>query len=148
MKIRMAAGLLVTHQFGPEQALLVKPSYKDHWDIPGGLVEAGELPTIAAEREAKEELGIVRPAGRLLVAHTIVSTDGTSCLTAYVFDGGNLAHGNGLTVNGHEIVDWKWCDDYARGQVLATAPLLAKRVDAAILAQRSGRTYYLENRAI
>ncbi len=147
MKIRMAAGLLVTHQFGPEQCLLVKPSYKDHWEIPGGVVEPGELPAETAEREAKEEIGLVRPAGRLLVVQTIVAADKSTCLVAYVFDGGSLARGNGLAVDGQEIVDWAWCDGYSRMNVFATAPLLGQRVTAAIDAQRTGRTFHLEHRA-
>lgn len=33
-------------------------SYPEYWDIPGGLVELGELPRDAAIRETKEEVGL------------------------------------------------------------------------------------------
>lgn len=38
--------------------LLVKPDYKDTWQMPGGGVEQFEDPKIAAVRETKEETGI------------------------------------------------------------------------------------------
>jgi 8-oxo-dGTP diphosphatase len=38
------------------RVLLVKPTYKNGWEIPGGYVDAGESPRAAAAREVKEEL--------------------------------------------------------------------------------------------
>jgi 8-oxo-dGTP diphosphatase len=41
--------------------VLVKRSfdpYKDHWALPGGIVEYGETVEVAAVREAKEETGL------------------------------------------------------------------------------------------
>jgi len=62
---RVAAGVLFRDAQG--RVLLVKPTYKDGWDIPGGYVEPGESPKQAARREVLEELGIEPPIGRLLV---------------------------------------------------------------------------------
>ncbi|WNB86686.1 NUDIX hydrolase [Cellulomonas sp. ATA003] len=53
---RVAAGVLFRDDDG--RVLLVKPSYKDGWEIPGGYVETGESPRAAAIREVREELGI------------------------------------------------------------------------------------------
>ncbi|MCX4094848.1 NUDIX domain-containing protein [Nocardia sp. alder85J] len=52
---RIAVGIVVPN--GPV-VLMVKPTYKEHWDIPGGYVERGESPRAACEREVHEELGI------------------------------------------------------------------------------------------
>lgn len=52
---RVAAGVLFRDEAG--RVLLVKPSYKDGWEIPGGYVEHGESPLAAAVREVREELG-------------------------------------------------------------------------------------------
>lgn len=38
--------------------LLVKPSYKPTWQLPGGGVDAGESPATAAVREVNEEIGM------------------------------------------------------------------------------------------
>ncbi len=38
--------------------LIVKPTYKDHWGIPGGIVDALESPRATCLRECREELGI------------------------------------------------------------------------------------------
>jgi len=40
------------------QLLLVKPTYKDGWSIPGGGVEQDETPKTTVLREIKEEIGL------------------------------------------------------------------------------------------
>ena len=42
----LAAGALITDPAG--RALLVKPNYRDHWTVPGGICERGEPRTRAA----------------------------------------------------------------------------------------------------
>jgi 8-oxo-dGTP diphosphatase len=49
---RMAAGIAIRDPGG--RILLVRPTYKDGWDIPGGYVEPGESPAEACRRELKE----------------------------------------------------------------------------------------------
>jgi 8-oxo-dGTP pyrophosphatase MutT (NUDIX family) len=46
--------------------LVVNPTYKPRWELPGGAVEEDESPDTAAVREIAEELGIERTVGRLL----------------------------------------------------------------------------------
>lgn len=40
------------------RVLIVKPTYKDHWGMPGGAVENNESPVDACVREVKEELSL------------------------------------------------------------------------------------------
>lgn len=55
-KKRMSAGVLL---FNTKKKLLVlKPSYKKEWTIPGGFVDEYESPVAAAKREVKEEIGL------------------------------------------------------------------------------------------
>ena len=62
---RVAAGVLFRDSAG--RVLLVKPSYKDGWEIPGGYVEKAESPRAAAVREVQEELGVDLDVTDLLV---------------------------------------------------------------------------------
>ncbi|MGO9857336.1 MAG: NUDIX domain-containing protein [Acidimicrobiales bacterium] len=50
----VGAGCLFCDNLG--RVLLVKPVYKDPWEIPGGGVEADESPLAACIREVREEL--------------------------------------------------------------------------------------------
>lgn len=98
---RVAAGVL--YKDGAGRVLLVKPTYKDGWDIPGGYVEPGESPKRAAAREVAEELGITEPIGRLLAIDWAPHPDeGDKML--FVFDGGLAPRNVGdLTVDRSEI---------------------------------------------
>lgn len=58
----MAAGALCRERAG--RALLVDPVYRDTWDLPGGAVEAEELPREACLREVAEEFRLDRQVGR------------------------------------------------------------------------------------
>jgi hypothetical protein len=49
-KKRMAAGVLF--RSADRRVLLVEPSYKPNWEIPGGIVEPDESPWAAAARVA------------------------------------------------------------------------------------------------
>jgi ADP-ribose pyrophosphatase YjhB (NUDIX family) len=49
-----------------ERLLLVFDSFKRHWTIPGGVVDADEDPRSAAAREAEEETGLRVEVGALL----------------------------------------------------------------------------------
>jgi 8-oxo-dGTP pyrophosphatase MutT (NUDIX family) len=83
---------------------MVRPTYKDGWDIPGGYVEPDESPAHAAERELAEELGLHRKPGRLLVIDWAPHpAEGDKLL--FIFDGGTLtqAEGASLRPDGREI---------------------------------------------
>ena len=84
---RVAAGVLFRD--GAGRVLLVKPTYKQGWDIPGGYVEPGESPKQAALRELREELGISPAIGRLLIVDWAPHpNEGDKLL--FIFDGGHL----------------------------------------------------------
>lgn len=85
---RIGAGVLFTDH--PGRVLLVHPTYKGSWEIPGGLVEVGESPDAAATREVGEETGLYRPAGRLLCVDWVPPRDPKTDGLMLVFDGGIL----------------------------------------------------------
>jgi 8-oxo-dGTP diphosphatase len=83
---RMAAGLLLRDRQG--RILLVEPTYKADWEIPGGAVDRGESPRGCVAREVREELGLEIAPGRLLVVeHQHAAPDRTESVM-FVFDGG------------------------------------------------------------
>ena len=62
--IPVSAGALVFDRAG--RLLILKPTYKSGWTIPGGVMEAdGESPWEACRREVREETGIDVCRGRL-----------------------------------------------------------------------------------
>lgn len=62
--IPVSAGALIFDRTG--RLLILKPTYKTGWTIPGGVMEAdGETPWEACRREVREECGIDLNDGRL-----------------------------------------------------------------------------------
>jgi 8-oxo-dGTP diphosphatase len=62
--IPASAGALVRGRKG--RLLILKPTYKGGWTIPGGIVEVGESPWDACRRETREECGLDVTTGRLV----------------------------------------------------------------------------------
>jgi ADP-ribose pyrophosphatase YjhB (NUDIX family) len=52
-----------------DRLLLVRPSYRGSWSLPGGGVRDGETPEAAARREVAEELGLEFELGPLRLAY-------------------------------------------------------------------------------
>lgn len=64
-RIPASAGALVWDRKG--RLLILKPTYKGGWTIPGGIIEAdGETPWEACRRETREECGLEVRHGRLV----------------------------------------------------------------------------------
>lgn len=71
---RVAADVLLKDTSG--HVLLVNPTYKPGWDLPGGMAEANEPPEDAATRELVEELGLrVTIRGLLVIDWVAPPTD-------------------------------------------------------------------------
>jgi 8-oxo-dGTP diphosphatase len=137
---RVAAGVLFRDDSG--RVLLVKPTYKDGWDIPGGYVEPGESPKQAAAREVEEELGLTKAIGRLLAVDWAPHPDEGDKLL-FVFDGGRLEqHVDDLIIDPTEIdrvafVSPTEADDHLPSRLL-------ERIKSAVA---DGEDLYLEHGA-
>ncbi len=86
---RVAADVLIRDQRG--HIVLVNPTYKEHWDLPGGMAENNESPRAAAVREIGEELGLRVEPGRVLVLDWIGPHGPWDDQLLFVFDGGALS---------------------------------------------------------
>lgn len=127
---RMATGVLFRDKAG--RVLLVEPSYKPNWEIPGGAVEADESPWDTATRELAEELGWDRPLGRLLLVDYVRPQDSRPEGVVFVFDGGVLDETDlvGMVFPDAEVLSASFHTlDEAAERV---KPLLADRLAAAV----------------
>jgi 8-oxo-dGTP diphosphatase len=140
---RMGAAVLFSDETG--RVLLVEPTYKPYWEIPGGAVEADESPRDAAVRELKEELGLACAPGRLLAVDWVPLRRERTEGLMLVFDGGVLPAADvaAISVPPDELRSWAWCTPDEAGERLS--PLLARRVAACTAARAAGRTVYLED---
>lgn len=137
-----AAGALILDAEG--RILLVEPTYKDHWEIPGGAIEPGETPSEACARELTEELGLTIRPGRLLVVDWAPHPEqGDKVL--FVFDGGRLTGERiaAIALPADELASYEFLP--AAHAVERLIPRLARRVRAALDAVADGTTRYLEN---
>jgi 8-oxo-dGTP pyrophosphatase MutT (NUDIX family) len=142
---RTASGVLYFDRAG--RVMLVRPTYKPMWDIPGGYVEHGESPAAALRREIAEELGTALPVGGLLVVDWAPHpAEGDKLL--FVFDGGVLSREQvgAIRVDGAEICEFAFRARSGLDAMLI--PRLARRVHAAIDARSSGQAAYLEHGAV
>jgi 8-oxo-dGTP pyrophosphatase MutT (NUDIX family) len=73
---------------GEDRLLLCQLTYKNDWDLPGGVVEVGESPQLAAVREVQEELGLTIEAGPLILTDWLPAWGGWDDAVCLVFDGG------------------------------------------------------------
>ncbi len=137
---RVAAGVVLLDERG--RLLLVEPTYKPGWEVPGGMVEPGEAPRAGARREVREELGVDVEVGRLLVVDWVPPgrrpDDGLVLLYA-----GGAVDPRRFALEADEIASWAFCDD--TGVEQRTTPFMARRLRAALRALAEGRTVELED---
>lgn len=83
---RAIAQMLVRDEAG--RVLCCQLTYKQDWDLPGGVVEVGESPQVAVAREVEEELALEIPAGPLVLTDWLPPWGGWDDALCLVFDGG------------------------------------------------------------
>ncbi len=88
-RIPASAGALIFDEAG--RLLILKPTYKAGWTIPGGQLEAGgETPWQACRREAREETGVEIDSGRLACVDFLPPREGRPGGMRFLFDCGVL----------------------------------------------------------
>jgi RimJ/RimL family protein N-acetyltransferase/ADP-ribose pyrophosphatase YjhB (NUDIX family) len=125
------------------RVLVCRLTYKQDWDLPGGVVEVGESPRLAVSREVKEELDLDVEAGRLLLTDWLPPWGGWDDAVCLVFDGG--VHDADLldaaVLQAREIRSVQFCTpEQVREHC---ADFTARRVESALanLATPPGPTY-------
>ena len=121
------------------RVLLLETTYKEDWELPGGVVEPGETPRAAAEREVAEEVGLVVELGQPLLTDWMPPHLGWSDAVELIFDGGVLdpATAAALTAHDREIREVHWV---APDDVPAHVSELSARRIALMIAGGTGYT--------
>jgi len=139
--IPVSAGALIFDSTG--RLLILKPTYKTGWTIPGGIMEAnGETPWEACRREVREECGIDVRAARLACTDFRPARPGRPGGIRYLFDCGQAddAALAAITLQPAEIAEYQLASLDAALTLLR--PPVRRRVGAAT---RRRRFVYLEN---
>ncbi len=138
-----AAGALIGD--GAGNVLVVKPNYRDHWTLPGGICEFGEPPHVGCAREVAEEIGLELPVGPLLSVdwQLPLPVYGAAARPAvyFIFDCGRLRTRSGIRLQADELDDFQFAAEAALADLLA--PFALPRVRAAIAARESGCVSYV-----
>lgn len=143
---RAIAQMLIRDPSG--RVLLCRLTYKQDWDLPGGVVEVGESPRVAVTREIEEELGLTLPAGFLLLTDWLPPWGGWDDAVCLVFDGG--VHDQSIlddsVLQAREIREVAFCT--AEEVRERAADFTARRVEAAWASVTgTGATYTESGRA-
>ena len=89
-RIPASAGALIYNPAG--LLLILKPTYKKGWTIPGGQIDSGgESPWDACRRETQEECGLVVRRGRLVCVDFLSPRPGRPGGARFLFDCGAFA---------------------------------------------------------
>jgi len=139
---RMGAGAVIRDSDG--DVLVVKPSYKDGWELPGGAVEAGESPAAACVRELREELGLDLPVGAMLCVDYNATTGDYLESLMFLFDAGTIdPHTiDSIRLDSTELVEHRFVPLDQAVQMLS--PRVGRRLRAALAGQQA-TSGYLEN---
>jgi ADP-ribose pyrophosphatase YjhB (NUDIX family) len=135
-----AAAALFTDPAG--RVLLVKPNYRDHWSLPGGILEHGEPPHDGCRREVEEELGLMVVPGPLLVVDwTPPDGERPRPIVHFVFDGGELDGDAPIALQEEELDDYRFVEAGDLAGYLP--PFIDARVTAALRSRAAGAPAYL-----
>ena len=129
---------------GPAGRLLIlKPTYKKGWTIPGGQVDAeGESPWDACRRETEEECGLIVRRARLACVDFLPPKPSRPGGVRFLFDCGTFPDEafSAIRLQETEIADWRLAELSDALEVLS-GPLRRR------IAQCAGRDHcvYLED---
>ncbi len=122
-RICASAGALIFDEAG--RLLILRPTYKAGWTIPGGQIEeTGESPWQACQRETFEECRLEIKRGRLACVDFLRPRTGRPGGMRFLFDCGRLDDEQlaGIAVDGVEIDECRFADS-ADAAALLSGPV-------------------------
>lgn len=139
-EIPASAGAILLDEEG--RLLILKPTYKSGWTVPGGVMEAdGETPWEACRREVAEETGIEVTRGRLVCVDTRPAKNGGKLGLRFLFHCGTLTPEQvaGIRLQEYEVSEYRFATIPEALELLR--PAIRRRVKKALA---SDTCLYLE----
>ncbi|MEY9842111.1 NUDIX domain-containing protein [Streptacidiphilus sp. EB103A] len=115
-----SSAVLFTDPHG--RVLLLEPTYRPSWVLPGGGNEMGEHPDQAASREIREELGLERTFTRMLVMDT-VPPNTPEANPRWAFPGATHTVWDGGELSERQIADLRMSHESVAARLLEPADL-------------------------
>lgn len=113
------------------RVLLCELTYKQEWDLPGGVIEVGESPAVGLVRELQEELDVTVAIEQLLTVNWLPAWRGWDDACILLFDAGTVDSSltDQMTLQPTEIKAVHWCDpETVRARATAAATELVEAV--------------------
>lgn len=142
-KKNVAAGVLFFNTYG--RILIVNPTYRPEWGIPGGTIEEDESPRQGCEREVLEELGLIVDVQQLLCIDYMQRDEIRTESVQFVFYGGVLDQGqiDSIRLQESELSEYRFVPIEEALELLTVT--LSRRLIPCIEALQHHTTLYLEN---
>lgn len=142
---RMGVGVLIFNE--QDELLLVKPVYKDHWSVPGGVIDENESPKNACYREIKEEIGIDIRKLKFICVDYLKNNPEKGESLQFIFYGGNLKKEqiNKIRIKADEIGEYRFIKINKLFELIGTESNLGKRLVGCLVAIEKNCAVYLED---
>jgi 8-oxo-dGTP diphosphatase len=143
--IPVSTGALIFDRAG--RLLILKPTYKTGWTIPGGVMEEdGETPWDACRREVREECGIEVRSGRLACVDFRPGRPGRPGGIRFLFDCGTADDADlaAITVQPEEVAEYRLAP--LESALALLRPPIRRRVRA--VSRRRGFVYLEDGRRV
>lgn len=140
---RMVASLVACHD---GRLLIVKPTYRDGWLLPGGVIDQDESPAAGCVREAQEELGLrLTLTGLVMVDHASDPGDGSGGSVHYWFTTDELtaAQVEAIRLPADELEAYRFVQ--AEDALSLLIPRLQRRLRTYLPHAGAGRSVYAED---
>lgn len=106
---RSAVGVLI---FNEDKMLVLEPTYKPNWLVPGGVVEKSESPHEAAIRECREEIGLTVEIMSFLCADYKRGNNQIGDAVHFLFLG-KISKDSKICIDEKEIKQFHWLEPMA-----------------------------------
>lgn len=141
---RKRAGVNVVFVDAQNRVLVVKPSYRQRWLLPGGVVEKNESPLEGGIREVAEEIGLTLPTLQFLGVDYIRTPDGKDENFQFVFFGGCIDSRH-ICIDRKEILGFQFVKLADARKFLGANSKSLKRLQCCLPVLMEHKPVYMEN---